>query len=434
MVSQPFDLSLFDDQLTGLPFAHFQPIISIEDKHVVGYEALARGRTVEGKVVSIGRLFSQATSNLKLLSNLDVYIREEAIRRFAESGLAHKRKLFLNVMPRWLEVLNPEKNLEEVLPILKMVEKYNVPPTSIVLEITEGEFNMEPERMMEVIGFLRGRGFAIAIDDFGAGFSNVSRIGLVQPQFIKLDLNLIRRGFSDLIFKEILNAMAYLSEKIGSVLLVEGIESEKELYGALDIGARYLQGYFLAFPTAVFESLHFIDIALDEYLKDFNQRKLNQLKSLLYFNDVVGTFFETRLKEYFVPEPRDNMVIFKPVEPALFPRFWRAYLRLVYFVNAQGVQISPNYKLLRSENNSYYWEENREFIRKDWSWRPYFQSFIARREVLEETHTTSEPYRDIRSNESIVTFVYSYSDNVILCLDFSVAHLHDPLWHRAAVV
>ncbi|HNE21202.1 MAG TPA: hypothetical protein PLF85_15890, partial [Turneriella sp.] len=56
--------------------------------------------------------------------------------------------------------------------------------------------------------------------------------------------------------------------------------------------------------------------------------------------------------------------------------------------------------------------------------------FMARRES-EGTHRNySEVYRDIKSSEPIVTLVHSYADDCLLCLDFSVAHIHNPLWHR----
>lgn len=419
------ELSRYHPELEGKPFAYFQPILSIEDKEIVGYEALARGRNKEGKVVSLGSIFLRHDIPREDLYSLDLAVREDAIRRFAESGLYYKRKLFLNIMPRWLEVINPEQSLEEALPIIKLTQKYCVPPSSIVLEITEGEFGLGPERFDAVISFLKSKGFLIAIDDFGAGFSNVGRIGILKPNFIKLDLHLMRRGFSDLIFKEILHSMAHLADKIGAILLVEGVENEDEFYGALDIGARCIQGFFVGYPASLPESLTFLEITISEFLKDFRKRKLDRLKAFLLYRESLANFFENKAKEYFFIKNNNGHVFLEPKNSLEDLAIWKNFLRLAFVVNEQGIQISPNYQFIKKDNQLT-WEERHGFYGKDWSWRPYFQYFLAQKDVLEQKRIISEPYRDIRTGENIITLVYQLQESTVLCLDFSVAHLENP--------
>lgn len=422
-------LAKLDSNLAGYPFPFFQPIISIEDKRVVGYEVLARGRDVHGQTTSLGYLFEKyADSHLAI--ELDLSIRESAFRQYGQSAIAQGKKLFVNVLPRWLNYTIRDDLSDVIDPLIAQTTRYNIKPESIVVEITEGEYLQHPDTMTRAIHELKNHGFEIAIDDFGAGYSNMSRIGQMRPKFIKLDLHLIRKGFSDLVYKEILNSLAYLSEKIGAILLVEGIEHAEEVYGALDIGARYLQGYFLGLPESSFSNLDRLQQILHDYMRDFTARKLTHMQSLMYFKAITAEYFDLHLKDLFLPEKKAGETHFRPIEPHSFPAFLRDHLRLVYFLNEYGVQVSPNYRLIR-DDDGFRWHVDQEYTQKDWSWRPYFLEFMARRESEGMQRNYSEVYRDIKSSEPIVTLVHSYADDCMLCLDFSVAHIHNPLWHRS---
>ena len=164
-------------------------------------------------------------------------------------------------------------------------------------------------------------------------------------------------------------------------------------------------------------------------MRDFTARKLTHMQSLMYFKSITSDYFDVHLKELFLPDLTATETMFRPIEPHSFPAFLRDHLRLVYFLNAQGVQISPNYKLLR-DDDGFRWQIENGYMHKDWSWRPYFLEFMARRESDGTQRNYSEVYRDIKSSEPIVTLVHSYGDDCLLCLDFSVAHIHNPLWHR----
>jgi EAL domain-containing protein (putative c-di-GMP-specific phosphodiesterase class I) len=289
------DLSRLDPNLSGSPFPYFQPIISIEDKKVVGYEVLARGLDAQGNITSLGYLFDKYADS-KVAIELDLYVRELAFRQYSASAIAHGKRLFINVLPRWLNYTYRDDLSDVINPLLEQIKVFGISPENIVVEITEGEYLQHADTMTRAIHELKNCGFDIAIDDFGAGYSNMSRIGQMRPKFIKLDLHLIRKGFSDLVYKEILTSLAFLSEKIGAILLVEGIEREEEVYGALDIGARYMQGYFLGFPEAVFSNLEELQQILHDYMRDFTARKLTHMQSLMYFKSITSDYFDVHLK------------------------------------------------------------------------------------------------------------------------------------------
>jgi EAL domain-containing protein (putative c-di-GMP-specific phosphodiesterase class I) len=423
--AEKVNLSDFHSQFQGEPFPYFQPIVSMEDRKVIGYEVLARGFNKLGKVATLGPLF-QANEDANQLKKLDHFVREEACKKFSESGLVNDRKLFVNVMPQWLESEDgSEINTE--LPLLEQIcEHYNIPAQSLVLEITEGEFSNAPQKMTAVANQLKSAGFNIALDDFGAGFSNMSRIGQLEPKYIKLDLNLIRRGFSESLYKEILNSMSYLSDKIGAILLVEGIEKQDELYGAMDIGARYIQGFFVGYPDENFQNEPIREGDLNEYLKDFRKHKIEHMRGLLSFQSMLADFFSTNLVERFKPLKKNDVWHLETDDISDLPDFWRHQLKMIYFMDFDGIQVSPNYAnsingLLSADDS---------FLGKDWSWRPYFLEFMAKKTVYGQDLSYSEPYRDIRIDETMVTMIYNYADEVILCTDLEIAELTDPLWHK----
>ncbi|HNL09984.1 MAG TPA: EAL domain-containing protein [Turneriella sp.] len=93
------DLSKLDHNLAGAPFPYFQPIISIEDKRVVGYEVLARGRDVQGNITSLGYLFEKCADS-RVAIELDLSIREAAFRQYGQSAVAQGKKLFISLCPR----------------------------------------------------------------------------------------------------------------------------------------------------------------------------------------------------------------------------------------------------------------------------------------------------------------------------------------------
>ena len=423
------NLAEYHSQFQGEPFPYFQPIVSMEDRKVIGYEVLARGFNTLGKVATLGPLFQEYDNAVKL-KKLDHFVREEACKKFAESGLANDRKLFVNVMPQWLDSEDGVEINEELNLLEQICDYYKIPAQSLVLEITEGEFSNAPQKMTAVANQLKAAGFNIALDDFGAGFSNMSRIGQLEPKYIKLDLNLIRRGFSESLYKEILNSMSYLSDKIGAILLVEGIEKQEELYGAMDIGARYIQGFFVGYPDENFQNQPIREGDLNEYLKDFRKHKIEHMRGLLSFQSMLADFFSTNLLERFKPVQKGDDWHLETNNIGDLPGFWRHQLRMIYFMNFDGVQVSANYV----SNSDGSFTKDSSFIGKDWSWRPYFLEFMAKKTVYGQDLSYSEPYRDIRIDETMVTMIYNYDNEVILCMDLEIADLTDPLWHKKLTV
>jgi EAL domain-containing protein (putative c-di-GMP-specific phosphodiesterase class I) len=206
----------------------FQPIVDIRSGRLFAYEALARTSKFDGPVA----LFDAAVAQ-KQVGRLGRHLRELA----TASCPAHA--LFLNVHPvelaeHWL--VQPDDPLFMHEP-------------GVFLEITESVPLSHHALVHSVLSELRGKGVGIVVDDLGAGYSNLSYIADLHPQFVKVDRGLVTALHLDPRRQKLLAGMARLCTDLGAQVVAEGIETRDELLAARDAGVQFAQGYFVARPA-----------------------------------------------------------------------------------------------------------------------------------------------------------------------------------------
>jgi EAL domain-containing protein (putative c-di-GMP-specific phosphodiesterase class I) len=118
----------------------------------------------------------------------------------------------------------------------------------LVVEVTEHAAVEDYEPLQRAIGDLRRRGVRLAIDDAGAGFSSLKHIVRLVPEFIKLDLFLIRDVNDDPVKRAIVAGMIGVASQIGARLIAEGVETAEELRVLTDLGVDSAQGFYLGRP------------------------------------------------------------------------------------------------------------------------------------------------------------------------------------------
>ncbi|WP_083351201.1 GGDEF domain-containing protein [Paenibacillus naphthalenovorans] len=217
----------------------YQPIVSLSEGIVMGYEALTRGPEHSALHSPIS-LFAAAKAE-GLLYPLDRLARAKAIE-----GAFTKTKeqlLFLNVSA---EILNdpdfvPGRTLE-------LLEKRGLSPGQVVFEITERSSIEDFESAKQILGHYRQQGYRIAIDDAGAGYSSLQAIAELQPDFIKMDRSLVHNLHFNKTKEYILETMLTFAQKLGIYLIAEGIETREELMKLTRMGVHYGQGYLLGHP------------------------------------------------------------------------------------------------------------------------------------------------------------------------------------------
>ncbi|GLU40548.1 MULTISPECIES: EAL domain-containing protein [Pseudomonas] len=365
--------------IDGQPIACFQPFIDTATGLIAGVEALGRMRQADGQLLSVGPLFVDPKIPPATLRRLDRQIRDDALARLPEAPADWF--LSLNISPRWISRLRPN----QPLPSLKQLQQHGVDPHRVVFEITElGGGN---QRLPEVVARYRDAGARIAIDDFGAGYSQLDRVLALQPDILKLDMRLFQQAARGGPSGEVVKALAQMAEKTGCWIIAEGVETEAELDFALECGARFVQGYLFARPALDFPASDAYLDAFGQWRDRYVQRKLSERARLVQLRQQLA-----ELVANLRPWAEGGARLASLPTPDGFPRLLR-----VYQCDRHGTQISPNL-----EWNGLFWKEDRRYVGHNWSWRPYFYQLLA--EGWEERRLTlSNTYRDATSNQYCMT-------------------------------
>ncbi len=259
--------------IDGQPIACFQPFIDTATGLIAGVEALGRLRQDNGDLQSVGPLFFNPRVGLAELRRLDRQIRDAALARIHEAP--KDWFLSLNISPRWISRLRPN----QPLPSLKQLQQQGVPPERVVFEITE--LGGAHQRLPEVVARYRDAGARIAIDDFGAGYSQLDRVLALQPDILKLDMRLFQEAARGGPSGEVVKALAQMAEKTGCWIIAEGVETEEEMDFALECGARYVQGYLFAKPALEFPASDAFRAAFAQRRDHYVNRKLRERANLI---------------------------------------------------------------------------------------------------------------------------------------------------------
>jgi EAL domain-containing protein (putative c-di-GMP-specific phosphodiesterase class I) len=221
--------------------SHFQPIYSLVHKRPVGYEALLRAHNQTGQNIPPLEIFKKAHNEEETVF-LDRLCRNLHLRNFL-SMPNDNCWIFLNVNP---QVTVGGKQYGTYFS--ELLARYNIPPHRIVIEILES--NIQDESLLsEAVNYYKNLGCLVAIDDFGAGHSNFDRIWRIAPQIVKLDRSMIVQAVRNPSVRRVLPNLANLLHESGSLVLMEGIETEDEALITLDAGIDFVQGYYFGKPN-----------------------------------------------------------------------------------------------------------------------------------------------------------------------------------------
>ncbi|GAB2722703.1 GGDEF domain-containing protein [Paenibacillus thermoaerophilus] len=219
----------------------FQPIVSLADSSVFGYEALTRGPA--GSSFNSPLPLFQFAQRSGGLHKLDRLAREKAIEGFRP---AHdQQKIFINIPAQIIH--DPQFTPGETLRIL---ERTGIRPRQIVFEITERSSIEDFDTAKKILRHYRSQGYQIAIDDAGAGYSSLQAIAELQPDFVKIDRSLIDRVDKEKTKEHLLEMFVSFARKMNIRLVAEGIERREELMKVAQLGIHFAQGYLLGRPHA----------------------------------------------------------------------------------------------------------------------------------------------------------------------------------------
>jgi EAL domain-containing protein (putative c-di-GMP-specific phosphodiesterase class I) len=217
----------------------YQPIVKLTDRSVLGYEALSRGARGSG-FETADLLFGAAEDN-GLLLELDRLCRGRAL--LSTGRIPSTTRVFVNTLPTTIR--DPQFRGKALIDFLA---KALVAPDRIVIEITEKLVIENYGLFRETMHYFTDLGMSFAVDDVGAGYSGLESIANLRPQYLKIDISLVRDVHISKVNREMVKAIIQMGRGIGTTVIAEGIQSEDEVRALADLGVAYGQGYHLARP------------------------------------------------------------------------------------------------------------------------------------------------------------------------------------------
>lgn len=234
--------ALFDVLQNQTITSVLQPIVSLRDGAVFGYEALGRGPA--GTPLENPEALIQCALENRRMLELEHLFRRSALRaaRQMPTGI----RLFLNVNPNIIQDSHFGMGFTK-----EYLTRFAISAEDIVFEITERESVVNLRGFKQIIEHYKAQNYQISIDDAGAGYSGLNLISDVQPHFIKLDMQLIRGVDKDLTRQALIKSMQEFAALTNTRIIAEGIETEEELATLISFDVPYGQGYFLRRPDPI---------------------------------------------------------------------------------------------------------------------------------------------------------------------------------------
>ena len=231
-----------------------QPQCNIVTGKIVGLEALVRWKHPEKGIIGPS-VFIPLLEKHGLITALDVCVWEKVcagIRAWIDEG---RRPVPVSVNLSRHDIYT----MDVVALFNDLVRRYRLDPVLIEIEITEGTYVQDYEKIIKVVDELHRSGFMVWMDDFGTGYSSLNMLKNVSIDVLKLDMKLLsldirsaRKGMS------ILEAVVRMASGLGMKMIAEGVETREQAELLLDIGCLYAQGFYFYYPEGEEELRHIL--------------------------------------------------------------------------------------------------------------------------------------------------------------------------------
>ncbi len=230
----------------------FQPKLSLRTDEVKGVECLVRWKHPSRGFVPPAE-FLPIIENTELIAPLTWLVLDQALGTCAtwrRHGL--EIQMAVNISARTIS--SPELYDR----VTAALEAYDLPASSLELEITESALLGDHRLASENVHRLRQLGVSIAIDDFGTGYASIGYLTTMPISSVKIDRSFVDRMFSDPAAAAVVNFSLGLGQQLGLEVVAEGVEDEPTLEELRRLGCDTAQGYFISRPLGVTEFLHWL--------------------------------------------------------------------------------------------------------------------------------------------------------------------------------
>lgn len=224
---------------------YYQPFVELGSEDIVGMEALLRRRKKSGELMGPGT-FIDILEKMNLIGKVGIRVLEmvcEQLRYWLDYGY---KVVPVSVNLSAVQFKNP--NLAKQ--IKRVLEKYEISPKFIVLEITESAVMEDVGTAQMIIDELKTYGFAISIDDFGTGYASIGYLKKFMFDHLKIDISFIREIVENMQDRSIVEAIISIAKSLNLKTIAEGIENEEQLYIMSALGCEMGQGFFWDSPIS----------------------------------------------------------------------------------------------------------------------------------------------------------------------------------------
>lgn len=238
-----------DEALSENQFeVYLQPKYKIENNTLAGAEALVRWNHPRRGIMPPGQFVPLFEKN-GFITKMDEYVWDKTcaiLHKWDEEGYP---PIAVSVNVSRADIYND--NLANIL--VKTVEKYNLPPSRLHLEITESGYLEDVKLLIDEVRNLRSLGFVIEMDDFGSGYSSFNLLNEMPIDILKLDMEFIRSEIKKPVDKGLLQHIMGIARTMELKVIAEGVETEEQLERLREFGCDYAQGYYFSKPIPVKE-------------------------------------------------------------------------------------------------------------------------------------------------------------------------------------
>lgn len=223
-------------------YAVYQPKFGAETRSVVSCEALVRWR-YDGRVITPDKFIGLFEENGFILK-LDIYMFElvcKTLREFIRGGIAP-----VPVAVNFSQIHIYEPDFPERL--MEIITRYQIPPSYIEIEFTETAMSSDVALSVQTIQQLKRRGFTVAMDDFGSGYSSLTLLRSLPVDVVKLDRGFLAGNETDERGKCVIRSVIKLSKQLKFETVAEGVETKEQMELCIGYGCDIMQGYYFSKP------------------------------------------------------------------------------------------------------------------------------------------------------------------------------------------
>jgi diguanylate cyclase (GGDEF)-like protein len=226
----------------------YQPILSLTNSKIIGFESLLRWQHPERGLIMPGEFIAVAEET-GLIIALDRYVLDMACTQLKvwqeDYGLSTSFHLQVNLSAQQLSQPDFLVHLD------KTVAKHQINSQNLAIEITENALMQQHENILTLLNDLKIRGIHVSIDDFGTGYSSLSYLHHLKVENLKIDRSFINQMGKTKDNLGIVRTIINLTHDLGMNVTAEGVETTQQLEQLKGLGCDFAQGYFLGRPTEV---------------------------------------------------------------------------------------------------------------------------------------------------------------------------------------